>query len=46
MRINATDLKMMKYPSRHALQSLGEWAMKQESPTQEMIDERLELLAV
>lgn len=45
-QVNATDLKMMKYPSRQALQSLGEWAMRQKSPSQEMIDERLNLLTV
>ena len=45
-QVNATDLKMMKYPSRHALQKLGEWAMEQDCPTQEMIDERLDLLTV
>lgn len=45
-QVNATDLKMMKYPSRRALQILGEWAMRQKTPSQEMIDERLELLTV
>lgn len=44
-QVNATDLKMMKYPSRQALIKLGEWAMQQRSPSQEKLDERLELLS-
>jgi hypothetical protein len=43
-QVNATDLKMMKYPSRQALINLGEWAMQQKTISQEMLDERLELL--
>ena len=43
-QVNATDLRTMKYPSRQALLNLGEWAMRQEVPSQEMLDERLELL--
>jgi tRNA1(Val) A37 N6-methylase TrmN6 len=39
-QVNATDLKMMKYPSRKALIKLGEWAMHCK-PTQNMIDEQL-----
>lgn len=39
-QVNATDLKMMKYPSRKALIALGEWAMRCGEPTQEMIDEQ------
>jgi tRNA1(Val) A37 N6-methylase TrmN6 len=43
-QVNATDLKVMKYPSRDALISLGEWAISCGEPTQEMIDEQLENL--
>ncbi len=40
-QVNATDLKMMKYPSRKALMELGEWAMRCGETTQVMIDDRL-----
>lgn len=43
-QVNATDLKMMKYPSRKALISLGEWAKYNDKPTQKTIDEQLENL--
>jgi len=39
-QVNATDLKLMKYPSRDVLMQLGEWSMKNGNPTQRMIDER------
>lgn len=39
-QVNATDLKMMKYPSRKALMELGEWAMRCGDITQETIDEQ------
>lgn len=38
-QVNATDLKLMKYPSHEALIQLGEWAMRQESLTQSVIDD-------
>lgn len=41
-QVNATDLRLMKYPSRVALIQLGEWAMRQGELTQAMIDEQLE----
>ena len=41
-QVNATDLKLMKYPSRDALMELGKWAKQQSEITQEMIDEQLE----
>lgn len=44
-QVNATDLKMMKYPSREALIKLGEWAMHCGETTQIMIDEQLENLS-
>lgn len=40
-QINATDLKLMKYPSRDALIQLGEWAASQSALTQTMIDAKL-----
>jgi hypothetical protein len=44
-QVNATDLKLMKYPSRQALIELGQWAMRHEGLTQAMLDERFEALA-
>lgn len=44
-QVNATDLKLMKYPSREALMALGKWAMRCGEPTQRMIDEQLENLS-
>ena len=41
-QVNATDLKLMKYPSREALITLGEWAMRCTERTQAMIDKKLE----
>ncbi|MCA3450791.1 MAG: Eco57I restriction-modification methylase domain-containing protein [Rhodobacter sp.] len=40
-QVNATDLKLMKYPSRSALTVLGEWAKEQRGITQAMIDDQL-----
>lgn len=40
-QVNATDLRLLNYPSRKALSSLGAWAMKTKTLTQEMIDERI-----
>jgi adenine-specific DNA-methyltransferase len=40
-QVNATDLKLMKYPSREALIQLGRWAMQRGELTQTMIDEQL-----
>jgi hypothetical protein len=44
-QVNATDLKMMKYPSRAALTVLGEWAMGQADLTQAMMDAKLKAIA-
>jgi len=44
-QVNATDLKLMKYPSRSALNRLGAWAVRQEACTQEQIDDQLRILA-
>ena len=43
-QVNATDLKLMKYPSREALIELGKWAKQNGELTQEMMDERLRQL--
>lgn len=37
-QVNATDLKLMKYPKRSILMELGTWAGQQEKLTQELID--------
>lgn len=37
-QVNATDLRAMRYPSRSMLTIFGEWARKQKSLTQEVID--------
>jgi len=43
-QVNATDLKLMKYPSRNALIEIGEWAIKGGKLTQTMMDEKLRTL--
>lgn len=40
-QVNATDLRLIKYPNRAQLVTLGKWAMKQHELSQESIDERL-----
>lgn len=44
-QVNATDLKLMKYPSRDTLTKLGKWAVQQGTLTQEQIDAKLGTLA-
>ena len=39
-QVNATDLRLMKYPSRDTLIALGNWAMQQDELTQKMIDDK------
>ncbi|MFK1294176.1 Eco57I restriction-modification methylase domain-containing protein [Pseudomonas aeruginosa] len=41
-QVNATDLKLMKYPSRETLLGLGSWAIKQKEITQKIIDQKME----
>ena len=41
-QVNATDLRLMKYPSRDALIALGRWAKEQDELSQERIDAKLE----
>lgn len=40
-QVNATDLKLMKYPSRENLIELGKWVMQHAIPTQDQIDAKL-----
>lgn len=40
-QVNATDLRLMKYPSRDMLISLGRWASKQGELSQEEIDRKI-----
>jgi len=44
-QVNATDLRLMKYPSRSALIVLGKWARGQSELTQPMLDDQLKKLA-
>lgn len=45
-QVNATDLRLMKYPERQVLMLLGEWAIAQARFTQTELDEKLEALTV
>ncbi len=44
-QVNATDLRVLKYPDRQALIKLGRWAKKAVKRTQEQIDERVQELS-
>lgn len=44
-QVNATDLKLIKYPSRKVLMALGEWAISQHSLTQDVIDDKFEKIS-
>ncbi len=44
-QVNATDLRLMKYPSRDALTALGRWAREQGELSLERIDVKLESIA-
>jgi tRNA1(Val) A37 N6-methylase TrmN6 len=44
-QVNATDLRLLKYPSREALTGLGAWAQAQSELTQGKIDQKIESLA-
>lgn len=44
-QVNATDLRLLNYPSRETLMDLGTWAMKAKVPTQELIDQKVGSLA-
>lgn len=43
-QVNATDLRMMKYPGRDTLIALGQWAKTQGKLSQELIDAKLETI--
>lgn len=45
-QVNATDLKLMRYPSRDVLISIGEWARAQGEISQAMVDEQLNTMSV
>jgi adenine-specific DNA-methyltransferase len=45
-QVNATDLRMLKYPNIKKLSALGEWSKKHFDITQSMIDERLIELSI
>ena len=40
-QVNATDLRLMKFPSRKALIGLGKWALRQDELTPDRLDDRL-----
>lgn len=44
-QVNATDLRLLEYPSRKSLVNLGAWAMKAKALTQETIDQKIGNLA-
>ena len=43
-QVNATDLRLMKYPHRDVLIELGKWVVRQGKLEQTMIDKKLETL--
>ncbi len=43
-QVNATDLKLIKYPNRETLIEFGQWAMQQGTLTQDQIDAKLKAL--
>jgi len=43
-QVNATDLRLMKYPDRRTLLALGDWAHSQTALTQAMLDEQTQKL--
>ncbi len=43
-QVNATDLRLMKYPNRKILTALGTWAKAQESLSQAMVDDQIKKL--
>ena len=44
-QVNATDLRLIKYPTRTVLIELGKWAARQGELTQAMIDDKLKTFA-
>lgn len=45
-QVNATDLRLMKYPSRQELARLGEWAMANPEQNQEAIDRETTYMSI
>lgn len=43
-QVNATDLRLIKYPNKESLIALGEWAMRRHEPIQALIEDQLESL--
>jgi hypothetical protein len=43
-QVNATDLRLMKYPDRQRLLALGEWAHNQPQLTQAIVDDQTQKL--
>ena len=43
-QVNATDLRLIKYPNKESLIALGEWAMRRHEPIQALTAEQLESL--
>jgi adenine-specific DNA-methyltransferase len=43
-QVNATDLRLLRYPCRRDLEELGRWAQAQGNLTQELIDEQVAAL--
>lgn len=43
-QVNATDLRLMKYPDRKTLLSLGKWALSRSHLSQEAIDQRMDAI--
>jgi tRNA1(Val) A37 N6-methylase TrmN6 len=43
-QVNATDLRLMRYPSRAKLATFGKWARGMKALTQDMIDRQLTIL--
>ena len=44
-QVNATDLRLMKYPSRSTLAAFGEWFKSQTDPTEAMLDDQLKKIS-
>ena len=44
-QVNATDLKLITYPSKATLLKLGEWVASQNELTQEKIDQIMETIS-
>jgi hypothetical protein len=43
-QVNATDLRLLRYPGRGNLEELGRWAKVQRDLTQELIDQEVAAL--